>query len=159
MGQNRLTFEERQAIERLNNQHINQTCIARILKRATVTIHHELHRLGETKDYTAEGAHDHYLKSIEKGYKKIGKSSFVNMSSDIKNKLIDLKSKGLPIREIAAAVGLSKSTAVKYIRLIEKEGVNPTQDSDSFCFSERISAIEMQIEIIIEKLRKLDARN
>lgn len=141
-----LTLEERQQIEKLLKKGFRNCEIARNLGRSPSVIHYEITRSGGFINYEANHAQE---LSDKRRSAQMAKYRWDGVQ-ETKELIISLRKQGKSVNFIANQLQVNCHTLSKFIKRHELGGD---------IIEERIEALEMQIQIIIEQLEKMNVRN
>lgn len=146
-----LTLEERKRIALLVSRNVSIREIARIINRSKSCVVQELKRYKKTKIYDPVVAHQ------EAQNKKAHR--FDNLMIPYTPEQIQIIEKcvenNFSMSKIKEMVGTSYDKLKKYFLKNNPDYIFPVSQG----LAERISAIEMQIEIIVDQLKEINERN
>jgi IS30 family transposase len=140
-----LTLQERREIERLLKEGLSISRTARTINRSSSGVSAEVLINGGRKLYNAEKAQKNHIHRISVPR---GKNQWKAIGADQKKEIIQLLDMGNSIKQI----NLKTKIPCSMILLIKHEQRNNMEDAQSF--EDRIGALEAQMEILIEQLRK-----
>jgi IS30 family transposase len=141
-----ICFTERLKIEENLKANLTLTEISKKIGRAMSTLYAEIMRGGGYKNYSAAKAHEIFKKSLDKRSLR-GSWDCDLQTLEVIKKLLE---EGKSCAFIACEIDVDRRTLLKYLRRTGLLG-EPLE--------ERLEALEMQVEIILEQLEKMNVRN
>lgn len=152
---NRITFEERQIIEKLLKENMSVFKIADAIGKSFQTLYKEFDRAGGKKFYNADAAQERADQC--RLNQNIGKIRV--LSKQEQELIISQRKKGISLRKIAYLNGMSEKVVKKFLysnnpqlTLPRNHGGN-TQNIGTIL--DRLTNLEQQVEIILDIIKEL----
>lgn len=152
MKKSYLTLEERYQIKSLLHQENTSAEIARKLNRSASVIKKEIRLAGKRESYDPDKANQEAKIRIQRNGRPARK---IELDEAAKQIIAEATSKGLSKHKIRDLVGIGHIKLRRYLN--EKyPGYKSLYGKNTLDQEKRISALEMQIEILIEQIRRLN---
>lgn len=148
----RLSLSEREVIENHLKNGLNMDEVARMLGRAKSSIQNEVSRNGGRYNYNASSAH---MRSEEIRRHK-NESLCKKLNEDQIKTIQDGISRELSIKQICDESGIERNRLFRFLNRNSPREPQKDRTEEKTNLEERVSCLEMQVEIIIEQLRNLN---
>lgn len=144
-----ITFEERQKIEELLKKNLSTRKIAKVLGRSKYCIGYELKRMGGLPNYNAISAQENAQSNLKSRGQKLKKCWSEEIEKIIMFEIANRKN----LTDIALELRINRSTLMRWLK---ERNIDYAKCVDRSSYEQRISSLEMQVEIILEQLEKLN---